>query len=82
MYVIGRWGYLIPVALVIAGMLYARLIEAFADSVMILTRISGVALLIGITTWRATQRWYWGLASMIISGILILVFIMTSVRML
>ena len=81
MYVIGRWGYLIPIAWVVAGVLYARSIEAFAGlGVLIMTLISGIALLVGVITWRATQRWYWGLVSTIISGILILVLIMISAR--
>ena len=81
MYVIGRWGYLIPVVWVVAGILYARSIEAFAGiGVLIMTLISGLALLIGIITWRATQKWYWGLASTIVSGILIMALIVISVR--
>lgn len=79
--VIGRWGYLIPVAWVIAGVLYARSIEAFAGiGVLIMTLISGLALLIGIITWRASEKWYWGLVSTIISGALILALIVMSVR--
>ena len=80
--VIGRWGYLIPVAWVIAGVLYARSIEAFAGiGVLIMTLISGMALLIGVITWRATQKWYWGLIGTIASGALILMLIIISVRM-
>lgn len=79
--IIGRWGYLIPAAWVITGILYARSIEAFAGiGVLIMTLISGLALLIGIIIWRATQKWYWGLASTILSGILVLVLIMISAR--
>ena len=81
MYVISRWGYLIPVVWVIAGILYARSLEAFAGiGVLIMTLVSGLALLIGIITWRATQKWYWGLIGTIVSGILTMALIVISVR--
>lgn len=81
MYVISRWGYLIPVLWVVLGVLYARSIEAFAGlGVLIMTLISGLGLLIGIITWRATKKWYWGLASTIIAGVLVLALIILSVR--
>ena len=79
--VIGRWGYLIPLVVVIAGVIYSRSIEAFAGiGVLITTLISGLGLLIGIITWRATKKWYWGLASTIIAGVLVLALIILSVR--
>ena len=81
MQVIGRWGYLIPVAWTVAGVLYARTLEAFAGiGVLIITLISGLALFTGVITWRWSKRWYWGLISAITAGALILVLIMLSVR--
>ena len=78
---ISRWGYLIPVAWVIVGILYARSLEAFVGiGVVIMVLISGAAIAFGVFAWRLTKKWTWGLVGLFLSGLIIFGLIVLSIR--
>lgn len=81
MYVIPRWGYLLPVAWLIAGVLYARSLEAFAGiGVVIMVLISSAAIAFAVFAWRLTKKWTWGLVGLFLLGLIIFGLIVLSVR--
>ncbi len=68
----GKLVYLIPLAWITGGIIYARSIEGFAAiGIGILFLVSGISMLSGIFTWRMTGKWYYGIAGFIAINILL-----------
>lgn len=70
---IGRWGYLIPIAWLVVGVLYARSLPPYsALGIGILVVVTTISLFAGILLWRLTNKWYWGIIGLIVSTIIIM----------